>query len=170
MKTPFTSWRPLLRAFYAFLIASAVLWVVPRTARAQLYVASRPSPSAGGLVGEYQAFTGAVVNAQFITGLPFPNFLMVAGNTLFVADDINNTVGKYDATTGAVINATFITGLDEPIGLAVKGDTLFVANFGGNTVGAYMATTGTTINASFITGLNPPTGILVRRSRAIHGQ
>jgi DNA-binding beta-propeller fold protein YncE len=115
MKTTLTSnWRPLLRAFYPFLIAAAALWAMPRTARAQLYVAE------GTFVGKYDAKTGAAISPSFITGLNFPVGLAVKGNTLFVANNPGSTVGAYDAKTGAAINASFITGLFGPQGIAVK--------------------------------------------------
>ena len=73
-----------------------------------------------GTVGEYDATTGAAINANFITGLNRPVGLALLGNTLFVANHGSGTVGKYNATTGAAINANFITGLNTPVGLAVK--------------------------------------------------
>jgi hypothetical protein len=116
MKNPITSnFRPLLRAFYAFLITIAALWAMPRNAHAQLYVTQL-----SGVVSEYDATTGAAINASFITGLMFPGGLAVSGNTLFVANELGTTVGKYDANTGAAINASFITGLKFPFGVAVK--------------------------------------------------
>ena len=72
-------------------------------------------------VGEYDAKTGATINASFIAaGLSAPVGLAVQGNTLFVADPGNGTVGEYDARTGNAINPSFITGLDIPLGIAVK--------------------------------------------------
>src|SRR5258707_1052328 len=121
MKTTLTSnWRPLLRALYPFLIAAAALWAMPKNARAQLYVTEFPQGGAIGVVGKYDATTGAAISATFITGLNRPGGLAVLGNTLFVANSGGGTVGKYDAKTGAAINATFITGLNRPEGLAVK--------------------------------------------------
>ena len=121
MKTTLTSnWRPLLRALCPFLIAAAALWAMPKNARAQLYVTEFPQGGAIGVVGKYDATTGAAINATFITGLNRPGGLAVLGNTLFVANSGGGTVGKYDAKTGAAINATFITGLNRPEGLAVK--------------------------------------------------
>jgi DNA-binding beta-propeller fold protein YncE len=160
MKKSITSnWRPLLRACYAFLIAIAALWAMPRTAHAQLYVINKPGGGAQ-VVSKYNATTGALINASFITGLSnlvgVPDLgLAVSGNTLFVADAIG-FVGKYNATTGAPINASFITGLHDPVGLALLGNTLFVANFDSDTVGKYDAKTGAAINGSFITGLHVP--------------
>jgi len=74
MKTSITSnFRPLLRAFYPFVIAIAVLWAMPRNAHAQLYVTQRGA----GIVGEYDATTGFAINANFITGLNGPIGLAV---------------------------------------------------------------------------------------------
>ena len=135
MKTTLTSnWRPLLRAFYPFLIAAAALWAMPKNARAQLYVTELPGGGDIGVVGKYDAKTGAAISPSFITGLSEPEGdLAVLGNTLFVANTVGNTVGKYDANTGAPIvlsPSPFITGVNFPVGLAVSGNKLFVANAG----------------------------------------
>jgi hypothetical protein len=149
--------RPLLRAFYPFVIGIAVLWAVPRNAHAQLYVTQ-----SGDSVGEYNTTTGEVINASFITGLDLPIGLALRGNTLFVVNFGPGTVGEYDAKTGATINASFITGLNNPEGLALLGDTLFVSNFGNGTVGEYDANTGAAINTNFIAGLARPIGLALR--------
>ena len=110
-----------MRAVYAFIFAISALWALARNAHAQLYVTNRPAGSLNsGLVGEYNATTGAMINASFITGLNSPLALGLLGNSLFVSDIGNGTVGEYDAKTGAAINANFITGLSAPFGLAVK--------------------------------------------------
>jgi hypothetical protein len=162
MKTGITSnLRPLLRALHLFLIAIAVLWVMPRNAQAQLYSVTLPSlPGTIGTVSEYST-KGKLLNANFITGLNNPVGIAVSGNNLFVVnsppDDVSaGTVGKYNATTGAAINAGFLSGLTLSFALAVSGNNLFVSS--GNdesvyTVSVYDATTGATINADLITGL-----------------
>ena len=66
-----------MRAFYAFLIAIAVLWAVLRNARAQLYVSSRPEGGLFGVVSEYNATTGEVIKVNFITGLGNPEGIAV---------------------------------------------------------------------------------------------
>ena len=160
MKTTLTSnWRPLLRVLYAFLIAAAALWAMPRNACAQLYVTEFAGSPLIGVVGKYDAKTGAAINASFITGLNGPAGLAVLGNTLFVARNAGNTVGKYDAPPPEAAISPQLhhraarTRRTRGVGL---GNTLFVANRDGNTVGKYDATTGAAINASFITGLNTP--------------
>jgi hypothetical protein len=156
---------PLRRALGAVLIGIAALWAMPSSA--QLYVDQTVnSLDPTGVVGEYNATTGAPINADFISGLNFPFGLALSGNTLFVANSASNTVGAYDATTGAPINASLITGLRDPYGLAASGNTLFVANIANptepiGTVGEYDATTGAPINANFITGLTGPFGLAV---------
>jgi hypothetical protein len=47
MTTLTSNWRPLLRAFYPFLIAIAALWAMPKNARAQLYVTEVPGDNGG---------------------------------------------------------------------------------------------------------------------------
>jgi uncharacterized membrane protein len=69
------NWRPLRRALFALLIGIAALWAMPRSARAQLYVSQLLGNSS---VGEYDATTGAAINANFITGLNEPVGLAVA--------------------------------------------------------------------------------------------
>jgi WD40 repeat protein len=115
-------------------------------------------------VREYNATTGAAINANLITQLSAPTGLAAQSNTLFVANSGSSTVGKYDATTGEAINANFITGAGLPTALAVLGDTLFVANQSG-TVGKYDASTGEAINANFLTGLKFPTGLAVKSAK-----
>jgi hypothetical protein len=137
----------LLRAFYASLIAIVALSGMARTARAQLYVSQLGILT----VSEYNATTGAPLNANLITRLRTPSRLAVQDNTLFVSNE-SGSVGKYDAATGAAINPSFITGMQFfPQGLAVRGNILFVANFGFGTVGKYDASTGEAIDADFIT-------------------
>src|SRR5260370_39670180 len=93
---------------------------MPRPARAQLYVTQGGT---GGFVSKYNATTGALIKAHFITRLNGPTGLAVSGTDLFVAIETANKVGKYNATTGAAINANFITGLHTPFGLPVKKST-----------------------------------------------
>jgi len=119
-------------------------------------------------IGEYNATTGATINADFIAGIGGASGLAVSGNTLFVGLNTNITgggiVGAYNATTGIAINASLITGLNDPVGLAVSDNNLFVASYGfgnGTTVSEYNATTGALIKADFITGLKGPYALAV---------
>jgi hypothetical protein len=158
MKTSIlANWRPLLRAFSPFLIAIAVLWAMPRTAQAQVYIAQVFGASDPGFVSEYST-KGKLLSANFITGLNAPAALAVSGNNLFVVNSGSGTVGKYDASTGGAINAGFITGLNNPAALALSGNNLFVTYYNNTQkvyeVGEYDATTGAAINTNFITGLN----------------
>jgi hypothetical protein len=67
-----SNWRPLLRALYAFLITIAAVWVMPRNVDAQLYIDQINQKTDIGLLSKYNATTGAVIKADFITGLDFP--------------------------------------------------------------------------------------------------
>jgi hypothetical protein len=74
MKTIITSnWRPLRRALCTLLLGIAELWAMPRNAHAQLYVISQSDD----VVGEYDATTGAAINANFIL-IPAPTALACA--------------------------------------------------------------------------------------------
>jgi len=163
MKTNVSSSRkPLLRAFYGFVIAGAALWVLSRDACAQLYVTNMPH--GGGVVSEYNAETGELIKAELITGLTLPYGLAVRGNSLFVVDEAGS-VGKYNATTGAAINRSFITkGLGNPYTPALLGERLYVSNLGdgnGGMVLVYNAKTGAVINLNFITTLDVPGGLVL---------
>ena len=102
--------------------------------------------NANGLVGEYNATTGAAINS-------FPTFrsdtysIAVSGNNLYVGNYYYG-VGLYDATTGAAINSSLISSYCNSI--AVSGNNLYVGNYNG--VGLYDATTGAAINSSLISG------------------
>jgi len=113
-------------------------------------------------VGEYDATTGATINASFITGLNFPIGLALSGNILFVGNS-GGTVGEYNATTGAAINASFVTGVNANY-LALLGNNLFESNYGPGTVGEYNATTGATISTSFITVTGDAAGLALSTS------
>jgi len=172
-----SNWKAKRRVLYTLVLGVTALWAMPECARAQLYV----SQSTTNTVGKYDAATGAVINANFITGDINPIGLALSGDgtALFVASNSTGTVGKYNASTGAAINANFITTGPTtngnfitrgsgPTGLAVSGNDLFVGGFpfqgppftvalpgeGLGTVSKYDATMGVTINANFITGLD----------------
>ena len=100
-------------------------------------------------MGEYDASTGATINAAFINGQGLSGATKLAldgHNHLFVTSQNTNTVGEYDATTGATINANFINGqVAGDFGLAVDGPNNHLFVSGGNTssvVGEFDASTG----------------------------
>jgi hypothetical protein len=122
-----------------------------------LFIAISPDNT----VQEFDATTGALINANFLNGqmLDGPAGMVVDNkNHIFVANSNGSSVGEFDATTGAVINATFINGqgLDEPYSLALDGlNHLLVGNSHTRaSIGEYDAITGATISAGFIPGPN----------------
>jgi hypothetical protein len=80
------------------LIAVTAVWAIPRNACAQLYIAQQGAGERSGVVREYDASTGAVINARFITGLQQPVALALSDDDLFVAN-MGGSVGKYNAAT-----------------------------------------------------------------------
>jgi DNA-binding beta-propeller fold protein YncE len=164
MKTNISSiWRPCLRVSGSFVIAGVALLAMPRKCDAQqLYVTNMPGGA--GVVSEYNAETGEVIKAKFITGLTLPYGLAVKDDWLFVVDE-TGFVGKYDATTGAAISPSFITkGLSNPFTPAVLGNSIYVTNLGDGTGGmilAYNAVTGAPINLNLITTLDVPVGLVL---------
>ena len=115
----------------------------------------------GGTVGEYDAATGATVNAALITGpggFADPNFVTVAGSNVYVTNESTGTIGEY-TTGGATVNAALVSGLNSPFGLAVSGSDLWVAN--GGVIGEYDATTGAAVATALVSGFTNPIGVAV---------
>ena len=79
---------------------------------------------AAGTIGEYNATTGATVNASLVSGLSNPVGIAVAGSNLFVVSAGNadgyGTIGEYNATTGGTVNASLVSGLSAEFGIAVQ--------------------------------------------------
>jgi PEP-CTERM motif len=79
-----------------------------------------PQPNIGtGAIGEYNAITGATVNASLVSGLSNPLGIAVFGGNLFVSQYGPNTIGEYNAITGATVNASLVSGLNGPYGIDV---------------------------------------------------
>lgn len=120
----------------------------------RLYIATWGTGLEGkGMVGVYDATTGAPIQANLISGIYQPYGVAVSGDRLYVSNYSSGTVSVYDATTGAVIQASLISGLNLPTGLAISGTHLYVACHTIGTVGEFDATTGAPINAKLISGL-----------------
>src|SRR5205823_2530636 len=75
--------------------------------------------NSGGTIGEYNATTGATINASLVSGLSGPQLIAVSAGNLFVANTGAGTIGEYNATTGAAVNASLVSGLNGPYGIAV---------------------------------------------------
>jgi hypothetical protein len=153
----------------AALLWAIALWVEPTGARGdQIFVSNggNGGPGAGsGSIGEYDATTGATVNAALVSGLNGGAAgIAVSGGNLFVVGSGDGTIGKYNATTGATVNATLISGLNQPSRIAVSGGNLYVGNNLGTTIGEYNAATGATVNAALVSAFDPLSGIAVSGS------
>ena len=175
--------RPI-RTDLASIVPAALLGLVTvlaaafatRPAEAQVLLVASDNGASPGQVGEYNAVTGATVDANFIpaVGGGMHSLALDGNNHIFVSNGADNTVGEYNATTGATINATFINsgqGLDIPFGMVLDGHNhLFVANYTNGatrpTVGEYDAATGVTINPVFLssTGAAFPIGLALDKS------
>jgi YVTN family beta-propeller protein len=145
---------PMKTRFFTSLLALAFLALVPLgKAAAQVIFTTNINANS---IGKYDAVTGAVINATFITdsvNLPFD--VAHDDNYLYVANYGSNTIGRYDINTGE--GGVFFGGLNRPDGVSYYNGNLYVANSLGNTIGLYDAATGSEINASFIsTGLGSP--------------
>jgi MYXO-CTERM domain-containing protein len=113
-----------------------------------------------GTVGEYDATTGATVNAALATGSDIFG-MAVDGSNLFVTYANTGKIGELNAVTGATVNAALVSGLNSPLRVAKLGGNLFVTEEGADRVGEYDATTGATINAALVSGLDIPIGVAV---------
>jgi len=149
------SW-PLPRLFAALVALPLAFTAPPAQARQILYIVD----SLNG-IGEFNAVTGAAVNASLIPTGGAHSVVLDRNNHLFVAQ--SNVVSEYDATTGASINPNFISGpnLNTQGLLLDSNNHMFVSDFTHNAVHEYDATTGAAINYNFINGqgLNGPTGM-----------
>jgi hypothetical protein len=118
-----------------------------------------------GAVGEYDATTGATINAAFVNdpGVRGAGAMAVDGrNHLFVVDAFSGIVKEYDATTGAPINVNFAPFAFGANGLQLdRNNHLFVTDYYNGTIGEYDATTGGPSTPSSSTGsLVPPASFL----------
>ncbi|HEX4146566.1 MAG TPA: choice-of-anchor Q domain-containing protein [Pirellulales bacterium] len=77
-----------------------------------------------GTISEYNATTGATINASLITGLTTPGDIAVSGGNLYVASD--GSIGEY-TLSGATINAALIAGSGGPF--ALSGSNVIAAHF-----------------------------------------
>jgi uncharacterized repeat protein (TIGR01451 family) len=80
--------------------------------------------NASGTIGQYNATTGATINASLITGLSYPGEIEVSGGNLYVGS--NDSIGEY-TLTGATINAALVAGSVNAF--AVSGSNVLVAHF-----------------------------------------
>lgn len=96
-------------------------------------------------IGVYNASTGAVINANLVTGINGPYGLAVSGNDLFVSNHYGITgssggVSEYNATTGQLIQ-NIITPAGGSLGMTLSGNTLYAWDADGN-IGEINITTG----------------------------
>jgi hypothetical protein len=111
-----------IRLILSGLVACVALCAVPgTTCAAQIFVANFDifAPPNTGTIGEYNATTGATVNASLISGLNEPGGIAVSGGNLFVADFGFGIIGEYNATTGATETFALVSGLNGPAFIAV---------------------------------------------------
>jgi len=140
------------------ILAALSIWIYVAPAQAQLYAIDDEKHT----IKEYNADTGALMNASLVSGLVAPCAITYAGGNLFITDLFYGRVGKYDATTGATINDSLVTGVTSAQGLAVSGNDLYVCSLVGDgtgLVGKYDATTGAAINDSLVSKLVSPVGV-----------
>jgi hypothetical protein len=118
---------------------------------AALYVGTA---GAGADIGEYDATTGATINANFISSVNAT--LLLSGNSLIVGtfnNASNGALPSYDASTGSLVNSSFITTLGAGgNGFAQSGSVIYASSINPSTMGTYDAATGAALNAAFISG------------------
>lgn len=173
--------RPLRRSLCTILVGIAALWAIPGSARAQqapqqVLLVSQGSGGLNGSVNAYDAATGALIKANFISGFTSPSGMLVSGNTLYVASgEVNGGfVNTYNPTSGVLITPNFINNsaglfgqINGGASLGLVGNTLYVANSFANTISTYNASNGTPIGAPLIYGggnspeLRGPDGLVI---------
>lgn len=133
---------------------------------ATLYVAEESN----GSIRTYNANTGALLNAGFVTGLGtnLSNLRLAATDShLFVANATAPGVGIqiYDLSIGTLpgqmIARIAPTSDGDTYGMAVSGGTLFTAHHSTDTVNSYQYSTATAYADPLIAGLGDPRGLAV---------
>ena len=109
--------KTTIRTLYNSLLIIFLGTLLAKQAHGQIYVNYNGN---SGLIGEYDAATGATINASLVSGLNYPYAIAVSGGKLFVANPSPGgggliTIQEYDSTTGAAINTSFISGLNGPV-------------------------------------------------------
>jgi hypothetical protein len=105
-----------------------------------------------GVVGEYNATTGATINASFISDNGVFG-LAAVGSDLFLLNYNGGAIDEY-TTSGALVTTGLVTGFSDPGYLVAIGSNLFVADEGNGVVGEY-TTSGAVVNASLIAVSEP---------------
>src|SRR5947209_10520021 len=119
------------RLFAVVATVTAAIAIAPAYAQVLLVV----DGTNNSVIREFDATTGASINANFITGLNVAYGLAVDDKLrLFVSNGgsggPSGSVGLYDAVTGNPINAAWVTGLVYPGGLVTdSNDHLLVMNW-----------------------------------------
>lgn len=116
--------------------------------------------SGGSTIGTYNATTGAVINANFITGLSGVSQLSYANNVIYTSSYGGGVINTYNATTGALITNNFIS-ISSPTGKRIIGSTLYTTVYGGGRISTYNSSTGALINSNYITGLASPSDLTI---------
>lgn len=147
------------------LAAAAAEGAQGQAGRAVLFVVN----SYTGTIGEYDAATGATINASFITDLNGPEDLAVSGSTLYVTLTGDARVATYDTNTGALLNGSFIVGSfgSYPIGITASGGDIFTTVQTAGAVSEYNASTGATVAAPLaVTSGYYPEGVAIVNGEA----
>jgi streptogramin lyase len=153
---------PIMHKHLLFVAACLLLALPKITLADMIYVTN------GTAISEFNASTGATVNAALVTlSSPAVAVSLDGSGHLYVLNNNSGTVGEYNASTGAPINAALVTGLlAAPLAMAVDGSGhLYVLNEGGaNSISEFNARTGAVINAALVTGIYAPTQMTLDRS------
>ena len=78
--------------------------------------------SVTGTIGEYNATTGATVDADLVSGLDGPGGIAVFGGHLFVTSFRTGTIGEY-TISGETVNESLVSGLNQPTDIAAVSET-----------------------------------------------
>ncbi len=117
-----------------------------------LYVADKGNDR----VGEYDAATGQVINADLVSLTASPTGIAVLGNDLYV--EAGTAIGEYNAATGDMIDSNFIRPTDVPSCIVASGGTIYIAQ--DFDVAAYNASNGQLISSDLVTVTTNPIAAL----------
>src|SRR5689334_15434733 len=93
MKTKQTIMKTTIKALCISFLVAFLGTLLSEQAHGQIYV----TINNGAAIGEYDATTGATINAALVSGVYHPLGITVSGGNLFVAFDQLGTVGEFNA-------------------------------------------------------------------------
>ncbi|NRB84887.1 MAG: T9SS type A sorting domain-containing protein [Winogradskyella sp.] len=96
-----------------------------------------------------------------VTGLSFPQGIVLNGNDLYIAENNGNKISKIDITDATPTTIDVVTGLNGPRQLLLNGNDLYIAEYNGNKISKIDITDATPTTTDVVTVSRPGSIMLV---------